>query len=97
MSPALNNGDYVITVKPRSFRPGLVYVIDHIDLGRIVKRLVRREKQRLIFRGDNSASTPSSIIAPVTQDRVLGRALISIGPKGFRRLGPLPSSPGFEA
>jgi len=57
MSPALIDGDYVITKKPRSFQPGFIYVIDHIDLGRIIKRLVDvRDKGLLCFAGPGHRS-----------------------------------------
>lgn len=86
MSPALSDGDYVLTVKPRRLAPGLIYVINHSDLGRIIKRLERIKGKSLIFSGDNSSSTPSSIIASVTQDRVERRAVLTISKTGLRRL-----------
>ena len=86
MSPALRDGDYIVTKKPRSYRPGFIYVINHSDLGQIVKRLSAVEKDRYLFKGDNQASTPSSIIAPVSADRIIGRALWVIGPSGIRRV-----------
>jgi len=88
MSPTLNNGDYVITIKPRSFRPGSIYVINHIDLGKIVKRLDRIESDLCYFTGDNRQSVPDTIIAPVTKDRVSGIVKWIIGPKGIRRPQP---------
>lgn len=86
MAPALMDGDYVIMIKARSFRLGFIYVIDHSDLGRIIKRLDRVENERLIVSGDNSASAPSSIIAPVATSRVLGRARFAITKSGLKRL-----------
>lgn len=86
MSPVLNNGDYVVTKKPRSIRPGFIYVIDHSDLGQIVKRLDRIDDDRFYFSGDNAASVPSSIIAPVTRDRITAEARYVIGPSGIKRL-----------
>ena len=86
MSPALNDGDYVVTMKPRSFRPGNIFVINHIDLGRIIKRLDRVEDNKFYFMGDNPNSTPSSIIAPVPKDRITGMVKWAIGPGGLKRL-----------
>lgn len=86
MSPALNDGDYVVTIKPRSFRPGLVYVINHTDLGQIIKRLDRIENNRLIVSGDNKDSTPSSVIAPTAKDRVIGRAMIAVTKSGLKKI-----------
>ncbi len=85
MLPALNHGDYVITSKPRSLRPGSIYVIDHIDLGRIVKRLERVEDNKAYFLGDNTASVPEAIIAPVDIKRISGQVKLVIGPQGIRR------------
>ena len=63
MSPTLMDGDYVLTkkIKPRSLRPGLIYVVDHSDLGRIIKRLKHIQNDLCIFEGDNQKSTPSLI------------------------------------
>jgi len=86
MSPGLVDGDYVITkTKPRSFRPGSIYVINHIDLGQIIKRLKAIENERLFFKGDNQTSTPDAIIAPVSPDRVLAKVVLVIGRSGIRR------------
>jgi phage repressor protein C with HTH and peptisase S24 domain len=86
MSPALSDGDFVLTTKPRRLAPGLIYVINHSDLGRIIKRLDHIEGDRLILSGDNPGSTPSSIIAPVSKDRVIGRAVLAISKTGLRLL-----------
>jgi len=85
MSPALLNGDYVITIKPRSFRPGSIYVINHIDLGHIIKRLDRADDDFCYFSGDNKASTPTTIIAPVNKNRVKGLVKWVVGPSGIKR------------
>ena len=78
MSPALEDGDYVLVKKPRSMRPGFIYVINHIDLGMIIKRLNAEKDGRFIFSGDNPASTPDAVIAPVERDRITGRAYFRI-------------------
>jgi len=91
MSPALNNGDYVITTKPRSYRPGFIYVIEHIDLGCIIKRLTGQAGDRYLFSGDNPNSTPGAILAPITSDRIIGQVKFVIGKTGIRRSPPLPS------
>ena len=87
MSPTLEDGDYVITKKPRLFQAGLIYVINHIDLGRIIKRLQDTKHSKCFFIGDNpKASTPSSLIGAVERDRVVGQVILVIGPKGLRKL-----------
>ncbi|GEM_PF-1428480 len=87
MEPALHDGDYIITYKPRTLRPGLIYVANHSDFGRIVKRLDALDTRgRAILSGDNKASTPSRIIGPVDTKRIIGRALLAITPTGLKRL-----------
>jgi len=86
MSPALEDGDYVLIKKPRSYRPGSIYVINHTDLGQIIKRLKSIENDRLTFKGDNASSTPEAVIAPINQDRVSGQAWLRISKNGLSRI-----------
>ncbi len=78
MSPALNDGDYIVTIKPRRLRPGFIYVVNHSDLGRIIKRLERIEGGRYYFAGDNPSSTPSAVIGSVTRARIIGRMIFRV-------------------
>ncbi len=86
MSPTLNDGDYIVTIKPRSVRPGFIYVINHSDLGRIVKRLERIENNRYFLKGDNPKSTPRTVMGPVANDRIIGRVFLKISKCGLRQL-----------
>lgn len=87
MSPALLDGDIVIITKPRTIRAGFIYVVNHSDLGRIIKRLKGfDEPDRAILRGDNPASTPSALMGTVERRRFVGRARFVIGKSGFRKL-----------
>ena len=86
MSPTLEDGDYVMTKKPRRLAPGLIYVINHSELGRIVKRLGDTKHDRCFFIGDNPSSTPSTIIGAVEQARVVGQVILVIGKSGLRRV-----------
>ena len=86
MSPCLEDGDYILVKKPRSIRPGFIYVINHTDLGRIVKRLKGEQDGRLLFAGDNKTSIPEAVIAPVSPERVTGQAWLKIGKRGVERL-----------
>jgi len=81
MSPTLQDGDYVITKKPRQLMAGLIYVINHSDLGRIVKRLGDTKHDRCYFIGDNPTSTPSSVIGAVE-----GQVILIIGSSGIRKV-----------
>ena len=76
MLPTLEDGDYVITKKPRLYQAGLLYVINHIDLGRIIKRLEKVEGDKYFFVGDNAqASTPASLIGSVEAGRIVGQVI----------------------
>ncbi|MBL4853289.1 MAG: S24/S26 family peptidase [Robiginitomaculum sp.] len=86
MSPTLNDGDYVLTIKPRSLRAGFIYVVEHGDLGRIIKRLDRTQNDRYYFKGDNPKSTPGTVIGPVTAPRITARALLKISKRGIGKL-----------
>jgi len=86
MSPTLEDGDYVITKKPRLYQAGLIYVINHSDLGRIIKRLEGTKDERYLFTGDNTkTSTPANLMSTIEQDRIIGQVICVIGPKGIRR------------
>ena len=87
MFPALMNGDYIlIKNKPRSFRPGFIYVVMHERLGRIVKRLEKNERGLLWFKGDNPISTSSKNIGVIKPTSIVGRAFLAITPRGIKRL-----------
>ena len=89
MSPTLQNGDYVITKKPRQLQVGLIYVINHSDLGRIVKRLGDTKHDRCYFIGDNPTSTPSAIIDAVEKSRVIGQVKWVISKSSLKRVKTL--------
>jgi len=92
MSPTLSGGDYVLTIKPRSLRAGFIYVIEHGDLGRIIKRLEHIETRetgetgRYYFKGDNPKSTPGAVIGPVAAPRIVARAILKISKYGMKKL-----------
>ena len=84
MSPAFEDGDYLITKKPRRLQAGLIYIIDHIDLGRIVKRAERIEDNYVYFAGDNAASTPQNLIGKVSKTRITAQVVLIISKSGVR-------------
>ena len=89
MSPTLVDGDYVLIRKPRRQRKltlGLIYVINHSELGRIIKRLGDMKHDRCFFIGDNPSSTPSTVIGAVESSRVIGQVILAIGKSGTRRV-----------
>lgn len=87
MSPTLLDGDIVITLKPRTIRAGLIYVINHSDLGQIIKRVEAQDvRGRLILKGDNPQSTPSAIMGSVEPSRVKARARLRLSQRGVKWL-----------
>ena len=87
MSPTLFDGDILITTKPRALRTGLIYVINHSDLGRVVKRIDGfDERGRAELSGDNPASTPSAVMGTVEPSRIVGQARFVFGRSGVRKL-----------
>ena len=84
MAPTLKDGDYVLMKKPGRLRPGLVYLVEHSDLGRIIKRLVKIEKGRAHLSGDNHLSTPEAVMGSVETHRLVGQAWLAIGKSGIR-------------
>jgi len=86
MSPTLKDGDYVLTIRPRSLRAGFIYVVEHGDLGRIIKRLDHIQNGQYHFKGDNPKSTPSAVMGPVGAPRIVARALLKISRRGVGKL-----------
>ncbi len=86
MSPTLNDGDYILIKKPRSLRVGLIFVINHPRLGRIVKRLKHQSPGDLKFTGDNPVSSSTEEIGSLSEETLRGQAVLAITPKGLKRL-----------
>jgi phage repressor protein C with HTH and peptisase S24 domain len=87
MSPTLNDGEILLSKKPHLIKVGFIYVINHADLGVIVKRLKGQKNNKYFFEGDNlHLSTPTSVIGPVSRDRIIGQAIYSLGRKRIRRI-----------
>jgi phage repressor protein C with HTH and peptisase S24 domain len=87
MSPTLNDGEILLSKRPHLIKVGFIYVINHTDLGVIVKRLKDQKNNKYFFEGDNlKLSTPSSVIGPVSRERIIGQAICSLGRKRIRRL-----------
>ena len=84
MTPTLEDGDYVLIKKPGPLKPGLIYLVEHSDLGRIVKRLDRIDHGQAHLKGDSQNSTPSSVMGPIEAARFKGRVWAKIGKSGLR-------------
>lgn len=89
MAPTLLHGDYVLTLTnaiwPGSrLKPGRVYIINHSELGLIIKRLERETPQgRLVFKGDNPASNSGHILGEIEKARVHACAYLRLHKKGL--------------
>ena len=87
MAPTLQDGDYVVTWPARTYVVGRVYLINHSDLGLIIKRLERETSDgRLIFAGDNPVSNSGDILGRIKKTRVRSRALLKISSGKLGRL-----------
>ena len=87
MAPTLQDGDYVLTKSASTYDMGRIYLIDHSDLGLIIKRLEREAPDgRLIFAGDNPVSNSGNILGTIEKARVRTRAFLKISRKGIKRL-----------
>lgn len=75
MSPNLHNGDYVITQRWwYSLKEGDIVVVQHPDLGVVIKRILRRVPNGLFLQGDNLIrSTTTERMGLVSDGDVLGR------------------------
>ena len=86
MEPILFDRDIILIIKPRTLGVGFIYIVNHPELGLIVKRLAHQENGNFYLAGENKASTPASLIAPVKQERIIGRAVLAFGKTGLRLL-----------
>jgi len=82
MTPTLNDGDYILTIKPRALRAGLIYVMMHDRYGRIVKRLGEVSDETAAFESDN----PEGSSGEVPAANIKSRVWLAITPKGIKRL-----------
>ena len=87
MAPTLQDGDYVITLPVRTYHVGRVFIIDHSELGLIIKRLERVSMDgRLIFAGDNPVSNSGNILGTIEKARIKTRAFLKISRSGLKRI-----------
>ena len=88
MSPALTHGDIVLckNVKPAALRCGFIYVVNHSDLGCIIKRLGPGPGNRYSLSGDNPASAASPLMGTVEPARITRRAILRISKRGLKKL-----------
>lgn len=83
MTPALNDGDYIITLKPRTPpRAGFIYVMMHERHGRIIKRLSHIDDQGAHYMSDN----PEGSAGVIPAARITARAWLVVTPTGLKRL-----------
>lgn len=92
MAPTLLDGDFVLALGSRyarAPRAGDVVLVEHRELGLIVKRvrgLIGPDALQLA--GDGALSTPTESLGDVPLGAVQGRVLLCIAPppRGIRRL-----------
>ena len=87
MAPTLQSGDYVISRKTRRVTPHKIYIINHSELGTIIKRLQHVDDDgQLIFQSDNKAGNSGHILGRIKKAQVKSYAFLRISNKGINRL-----------
>ena len=86
MRPTLAPGDYLILTKARALRAGFVVLVDHPEMGIIVKRVKSVSDKSVSLEGDGPGSTSSEDIGAVPINLVRGRARWAVTPKGLKKL-----------
>lgn len=86
MHPTFAPGDYLICTKARSLRSGFVVVVDHSELGTIVKRIKSIEAGKILLVGDGAGSTSTETIGAISCLDIKGRVRLAITSKGIRRI-----------
>lgn len=92
MAPTLRDGDFVLALGglwSRGPRPGDVVLVEHPELGLIVKRvLARLASGALRLVGDGVSSSPTESLGDVSSSALRGRVLLCIAPppRGIHRL-----------
>ena len=89
MEPTLADGDFILCLKARAPRPGLVYWVRHPRFGDIVKRLHADGT----LRSDGPEGRDSFQLGAIADCEVLGRAVLAVRRSGLTRLrAPRPYS-----
>ena len=87
MSPTLGDGDFVITKKKHPLSVGKVVIIEHPELGRIIKRIVSLDgKGGFLVSGDNYNTTPTEIIGLVNERSITYTVICRVSLSGFSKL-----------
>ena len=91
MAPTLEPGDFLVAVRARRLRPGVLAVLEHPDRPgfEMVKRLVRASGGAWWVEGDRAeGSTDSRSFGWVSASSIRGRAVLRYWPPGrWARLG----------
>lgn len=76
MSPAYTEGDFVVTLRCSSLRPGDVVIVTHPRFRTIIKRVSAISPDGLVLlQGDNPASTSSTTIGWQPKARIIGKVI----------------------
>ena len=80
MSPAVPDQSYVLTRKAQSrIAKESLLIIDHINYGKILKRLVKVEDNKEFwFEGENLSSISKEMIGPIKFENVIGKVIFVI-------------------
>jgi hypothetical protein len=89
MSPVLCDGDFVLVVSARVWRPdpGCVVLATHPQLGPVLKRVVSWDAAHGVsLRGENNLSSSSDALGLLPPAAISGRAWLRITPGGVSRI-----------
>jgi len=78
MVPRLHDGDYVISTKLLSLKPGRLVVVNHPDYQRMVKRVLAVKEGRFLLIGENAGSVSTEQMGWCELDQVVGVVIKAI-------------------
>jgi len=79
MLPNFKEGDFVLSLSLkfwRQYRKDDVVIIDHLEYGRIIKRVMSCDQQGVRITGDNPVSTSSDKLGLIQPKDILGKVVM---------------------
>ena len=80
MSPTIPDQSYVLARQAQSLiTKESLLIIDHMDYGKILKKLVKvDENKKLWFEGENFSSISKEMIGPIKSENVVGKVVFVV-------------------
>ncbi len=85
MSPTIPDQSYVMARKAKSrIAKKSLLIIDHINYGKILKKLVKvDDNKNLWFEGENLSSVSKEMIGPIKFEEVIGKVVFVVKNRDF--------------